>query len=65
MQITVNGESVKVENIRLDSVLLELGYNCKRVVVAINDTFVPRVEWSQRELLRSDRVEVLSAIEGG
>ena len=65
MQITVNGESVNVENIRLDSVLLELGYNCKRVVVAINDSFVPKLEWPQRELLGSDRVEVLAAIEGG
>ena len=65
MQISVNGKRIDIENTRLDSVLFELGYHHKRVVVAVNDTFVPRAEWSQCDLLRSDRVDVLSAIEGG
>ena len=65
MQVSVNDESVEVRSDMLDSVLLELGYDCKRVVVAVNDSFVPRIEWRSHEVLRSDRIEVLSAIEGG
>ena len=65
MEITINGESVEVTHESLDSVLVELGYDCKRVVIAVNDTFVPRNRWSIHEVVYADRIEVLAAIEGG
>jgi sulfur carrier protein len=33
--------------------------------VAINDEVVPRQEWADRTLIDGDRVEVLTAVQGG
>lgn len=33
--------------------------------VAVNDEVVPRGDWSQRQLSAGDRVEVLTAVQGG
>lgn len=33
--------------------------------VAVNDEVVPRHDWSQRLLAAGDRVEVLTAVQGG
>ena len=65
MQVIVNGDFVEVQSEELEAVLQELGYECKKVVVAINETFVPKTEWSTRSVLPKDRVEVLSAMQGG
>lgn len=65
MQVFVNGESIAVEPASLDEMLVSLGYECKKVAVAINEQFVPREEWSVRELQSEDRVDVLGAIQGG
>lgn len=66
MQITVNGERIDVAASHLEALLSELGYDCsKRSAVAVNETFVPRDSWRQHRVNQSDRIEVLSAIEGG
>lgn len=33
--------------------------------VAVNDEVVPRHEWSDRQVVAGDRVEVLTAVQGG
>lgn len=65
MQVFVNGEPVTVKPGRLSDVLVALGYECERVAVAVNETFVPRQTWESRELASDDRVDVLAAIQGG
>ena len=65
MQVFVNGEPVTVKPGRLSDVLISLGYECEKVAVAVNETFVPRRTWDSRELESDDRVDVLAAIQGG
>ncbi len=65
MQVFVNGEPVIVKPIRLSEVLVSLGYECEKVAVAVNETFVPRRTWESCELETDDRVDVLAAIQGG
>ncbi|GGO53257.1 thiamine biosynthesis protein ThiS [Streptomyces daqingensis] len=35
------------------------------VAAAVNENVVPRGEWPARELVQGDRVEVLTAVQGG
>jgi sulfur carrier protein len=35
------------------------------IAVAVNEAVVPRARWSERELVTGDRVEVLTAAQGG
>ncbi|MCY4095233.1 MAG: sulfur carrier protein ThiS [Gammaproteobacteria bacterium] len=65
MQVFVNGEPVTIKPGRLSDVLASLGYECEKVAVAVNETFVPRRTWNLRELKKDDRVDVLAAIQGG
>ena len=65
MQIYVNGDLTDIQQDSLGKVIEALGYERHKVVVAVNETFVPRLEWSLRKLSEQDRVEVLSAIQGG
>ncbi len=65
MQVFVNGDPITVEAVPLDELLVSLGYECEKVAVAVNETFVPRRKWGSRELSADDRVDVLAAIQGG
>ena len=65
MQVFVNGEPVTVKPKTLSDVLMSLGYECEKIAVAVNETFVPRKTWDSCELEMDDRVDVLGAIQGG
>ncbi len=65
MQVFINGDPITVEAVALDELLVSLGYECEKVAVAVNETFVPRRKWGSRELNVDDRVDVLAAIQGG
>ena len=65
MEISCNGEPVHLEAERLADALECLGYAGRRVVVAVNETFVSREDWPVHRVRAGDRLEVLSAIEGG
>ena len=65
MQVFVNGDPVTVKPGPLDQLLVALGYEQKKVAVAVNETFVSRKNWSSREIQAKDRVDVLAAIQGG
>ena len=67
MDVYVNGDRVTVRtpSPRIANVLEALGYECKKVVVAVNETFVARDEWPSYFLQPRDRLEVLGVIEGG
>lgn len=70
MRISVNGELTDLNGIdgdtpRLDRVLVDLGYQGRKVAVAVNETFVPRQSWAERIIESGDRLDVVAPIQGG
>ena len=65
MDIFCNGDRVSLDVERLAEALESLGFGDRRVVVAVNETFVAREEWPSYRVRAGDRLDVLSAIEGG
>ena len=65
MKIEVNGEAREVAASQLDAVLAELGWGAAKVATALNGTFVPAGARGETMLSDGDRLEVLSAMQGG
>lgn len=65
MKIEVNGETRAVTTERLDTALEELGWGDARVATALNGQFVPAAARAETSLAEGDRLEVLSAMQGG
>ncbi|MDX3573071.1 sulfur carrier protein ThiS [Streptomyces sp. ID05-47C] len=66
MNICVNGERREVApGTALDSVVRSLAPAPSGVAAALNETVVPRARWSATALCDGDRVEVLTAVQGG
>ncbi|MET7380123.1 sulfur carrier protein ThiS [Streptomyces sp. NPDC005526] len=66
MNISVNGEPREVASgTALDTVVALLTAAPSGVAAALNETVVPRTRWSSTALADGDRVEVLTAVQGG
>ncbi len=65
MIVNCNGDPVSLAVSRLAEALVVLGFKDRRVVVAVNEIFVPKEEWPTYQIKAGDRLDVLSAIEGG
>ena len=66
MNVIVNGEACRLSNGTTVARLVdELGRNPKGMAVAVNEEVVPRSMWRDVELHPDDRVEVLTASQGG
>ncbi|MEV6027148.1 sulfur carrier protein ThiS [Streptomyces sp. NPDC052036] len=66
MNISVNGESRQfAPGIALDAVVRALTAAPSGVAAALNETVVPRTQWPSTALHEGDRVEVLTAVQGG
>lgn len=66
MNISVNGESRQVDSgTALDVVVRSLTAAPSGVAAALNETVVPRAQWPATALAEGDRVEVLTAVQGG
>lgn len=65
MHILVNGDRVEVTRLALTDVLESLGYQCNKIVVAVNQEFVGKESWSTYRVQDGDQLDVLSPIEGG
>ncbi|PNG23134.1 sulfur carrier protein ThiS [Streptomyces cahuitamycinicus] len=66
MNISVNGEPRDVRpGTALDTVVRSLTASPSGVAAALNETVVPRTRWSATPLSEGDRVEVLTAVQGG
>lgn len=66
--ITVNGEARELpEEVAVAQLVSELagGPEARGVAVAVNGEVVPRAAWSTTTLVPGDRVEVLTASQGG
>ncbi|KAF5997759.1 MULTISPECIES: sulfur carrier protein ThiS [Streptomyces] len=66
MNIFVNGERRLVAaDTALDTLVATLTVAPSGVAAALNETVVPRTRWSSTALSEGDRVEVLTAVQGG
>ncbi|QNE77899.1 sulfur carrier protein ThiS [Streptomyces finlayi] len=64
--ISVNGERRSVPlDTPLDTLVATLTASHSGVAAAVNETVVPRGQWSATALSDGDRVEVLTAVQGG
>lgn len=65
--LLVNGEPRHYTRLTIAELLQEMGIDPQRpgIAVAVNDTVVPRSEWSEMVLQPGDRVEIVRAVAGG
>ncbi|MET9833201.1 sulfur carrier protein ThiS [Streptomyces sp. NPDC006385] len=64
--ISVNGERRRIEpGTALDALVKSLTAAPSGVAAALNETVVPRAQWPSTSLSEGDRVEVLTAVQGG
>ncbi|CAM5412035.1 thiamine biosynthesis protein ThiS [Streptomyces avidinii] len=66
MTISVNGEPLEIAaGTMLAAVIATLTQATKGVAAALNETVVPRGQWPYTSVSDGDRVEVLTAVQGG
>ncbi|WPB93774.1 sulfur carrier protein ThiS [Streptomyces malaysiensis] len=66
MTVSVNGEPREIpDGTTLDRLVSTLTQAPSGVAAAVNETVVPRTQWSATPLGDGDRVEVLTAVQGG
>ena len=66
MNIVLNGDATTVSSgATVGAMVDRLGKGRKGVAVAVNDEVVPRSRWDDTALSDHDRVEILTASQGG
>ncbi|CAM5328293.1 MULTISPECIES: sulfur carrier protein ThiS [Streptomyces] len=66
VMISVNGERREIApGTALDTLVRTLTAAPRGVAAAVNETVVPRARWATTALADGDRVEVLTAVQGG
>lgn len=66
MRIRVNGaEQSAAEGFTLDELVATLTAAPSGVAAAVNESVVPRSDWTTTALGDGDRVEILTAVQGG
>ncbi|MES9506118.1 sulfur carrier protein ThiS [Streptomyces sp. NPDC000609] len=66
VSVSVNGEvRILAAGTALDALVAGLSAAHSGVAAAVNETVVPRGRWSATVLADGDRVEVLTAVQGG
>ncbi|MEV6011652.1 sulfur carrier protein ThiS [Streptomyces sp. NPDC051976] len=64
--VLVNGEQHALPGpVALDAVVAALTTAPSGVAAALNETVVPRTRWSATPVADGDRVEILTAVQGG
>jgi sulfur carrier protein len=66
MKITVNGAEHEAEDgSSVAGVVASVTVQAAGVAVALNDQVVPRADWKTTIVREADRIEVLTAVQGG
>ncbi|WP_431044873.1 sulfur carrier protein ThiS [Streptomyces sp. P1-3] len=66
MTVSVNGEPREIpDGLTLDRLVATFTAAPSGVAAAVNETVVPRSQWPTTRLGDGDRVEVLTAVQGG
>ncbi|MEW1754437.1 sulfur carrier protein ThiS [Streptomyces angustmyceticus] len=66
VSVSVNGQAREIPGgLTLDRLVATLSQAPTGVAAAVNDVVVPRAQWAGTPLGDGDRVEVLTAVQGG
>ncbi|GAA3216286.1 sulfur carrier protein ThiS [Actinocorallia longicatena] len=66
MKVIVNGSATELpEDSTLEAVVAGVTTAGRGVAVAVNDEVVPRTAWATTPAAEGDRVEILTAVQGG
>ena len=66
MRVFVNGEDRNLDDgITVDDVVDAVADDRSGIAVAVNEQVVPRSAWASTEVRAADRIEVLTAAQGG
>ncbi len=66
MDVIINGEHRELApRTTVAAVVRSLTEATSGVAVAVNDEVVPRASWTETEVTENDRVDVLTAVQGG
>jgi sulfur carrier protein len=66
IDLILNGECCRLEDgVTIGTVVDDLGLGRRGVAVAVNEEVVPRSNWDGTRLSAEDRVEILTAVQGG
>ncbi|MEQ8823785.1 MAG: sulfur carrier protein ThiS [Filomicrobium sp.] len=65
LEITLNGDPAKTTAETLEQLIVELGLSDQRVATAINDEFVAATKRAEQRLSQGDKIEIVSARQGG
>ncbi len=65
LTLSFNGEKLQCEVMNIVDLLLQQGFESKKIAVAINGNFVPRSRYLETTLNDGDRVDVIHAVGGG
>lgn len=65
ISITYNGNKITLNNTKLLEALTELNIKDDRFAVAINETFVPKSDYTSITLKQNDSLELLTPMQGG
>ena len=65
MHVFVNGDRIRIDTDLLAEIVEALGFADRKVVVAVNETFVAKTEWPSYQVRSEDRLDILSAMQGG
>ena len=65
-EVVLNGTPAQLpEPATVDLAVAAVSRSDRGCAVAVNDEVVPRADWPRRQLNEGDRVEVLTAVQGG
>jgi thiamine biosynthesis protein ThiS len=65
-EVSVNGSARTVaDGTTIEDVVAALSRTSEGCAVAVNETVVPRSTWRSRHVEPGDRIEVLTAVQGG
>ena len=65
ISITYNGNKITLNNTKLLEALTELNIKDDQFALAINETFVPKSDYTSITLKQNDSLELLTPMQGG
>ncbi|WP_106398386.1 sulfur carrier protein ThiS [Actinocorallia populi] len=66
MRVTINGQEQDLpEDATVETAVTRFTAAGRGVAVAVNDEVVPRADWAATPVRNADRVEILTAVQGG
>ena len=63
--IFINDEKISVSSSNAHQLMIELKIEAKNFSIALNQTFVPRAEYTSTRLNEGDILDFLTAMQGG